>query len=102
MPTVYCGVWGLPPFARVFDYEFGENLAKADAAVYRKLQNTWGKVERAANRVTPGNRTSALVIGTASVISYYHPPAPEAWSALIFMTAFAARLLWVIRRTGRR
>lgn len=72
------------------------------------LEETRRDLERAANRVTLGILTAALIVGTAIVMLYYHPSGWETWSAIIFTTAFivavvfAARLLWIIWRTGRR
>ena len=72
------------------------------------LEETRRDLERAANRVTMGILTAALIVGTAIVMSYYHSAGWETWSAIIFTTAFmvavifAARLFWVIWRTGSR
>lgn len=72
------------------------------------LEELRRELERAANRVTMGMLTAALIVSTAVVMAYYHPPGWETWSAVIFTLAFfaavvfAARLLWLIWRSGRR
>ena len=59
-------------------------------------------------RVTMGVITAALIVGLSFVMTYYHPPGWEVLGGIVFAATFlvalmfAARLLWVIWRTGRR
>ena len=75
---------------------------------HQGLDEALRELERVANRVTMGAITAALIVGLAMVMSYYHPPGWEIFGGLVFTATFviavlfAARLLWIVWRTGKR
>ena len=75
---------------------------------HQGLDEALRELERVANRVTMGVITAALILGLAFVMSYYHPPGWGVVGVFVFTATFlvavlfAARLLWIVWRTGRR
>ena len=75
---------------------------------HQGLDEALKELERVANRVTMGVITAALILGLAFVMSYYHPPGWGVVGVFVFTATFlvavlfAAHLLWIVWRTGRR